>query len=210
MGNIREPLYPDVYYHIYNHGNAKDDIFIFQSDYYLFLKKYMRYINPIADTYCYCLMPNHFHFLLKIKPPDEILQIYKTKYPAKQIISSPNMVNNSSGIILATFISKQFADFFNSYSKSFNKIHNRRGSLFLDNFKRKPVIGNDYLIKMVHYIHYNPVSHGFVDEITEWKFSSYNIILSTVPTFLKRNDVVGWFENLENFVSYHKRKPEEL
>lgn len=55
------------YYHIFNRGNNKQDIFNEEDNYFYFLKLTKKYILPIANVYCYCLLKNHFHFLIQIK-----------------------------------------------------------------------------------------------------------------------------------------------
>ena len=55
------------FYHIYNRGNNKQDIFFEEKNYDLFLKNFDKYLSSFVDVYAYCLMPNHFHFLIKIK-----------------------------------------------------------------------------------------------------------------------------------------------
>lgn len=55
-----------AYYHIYNRGNRKQEVFIGQRDYERFLKKAEEYKNKFGVTIlCYCLLSNHFHFLLR-------------------------------------------------------------------------------------------------------------------------------------------------
>ena len=49
------------FYHIFNRGNNSQDIFFEEENYLYFLKLLTKYIFPIADIYCYCLMNNHFH-----------------------------------------------------------------------------------------------------------------------------------------------------
>ncbi|WP_225318013.1 hypothetical protein [Flavobacterium luteum] len=49
------------YYHIYNRGNNGIDVFLETENYYHFLRLYAKYIEPIADTYAWCLLKNHFH-----------------------------------------------------------------------------------------------------------------------------------------------------
>lgn len=61
-------IIPNQLYHIYNQGNNKEQIFKDRADYLLFLKKYRELIYPIAETVCYSLMPNHFHFLINTTP----------------------------------------------------------------------------------------------------------------------------------------------
>ena len=62
----------EKYYHIYNHANGRDNLFISVENYEYFLRQWTKYINPIANTLAYCLMPNHFHCLVLIKDQEEI------------------------------------------------------------------------------------------------------------------------------------------
>ena len=55
------------FYHIYNRGINGEKLFHCEENYQHFLKLYSTYIDPIADTYAWVLMPNHFHFLVRIK-----------------------------------------------------------------------------------------------------------------------------------------------
>ncbi len=61
------PLQPDTSYHIFNHANGFENIFRHEANYYFFLEKYWKYIGPIAETYAWCLMPNHFHLVVRIR-----------------------------------------------------------------------------------------------------------------------------------------------
>ena len=61
------PLLPSKYYHIYNRGNNGENIFMEERNYTHFMNLYSRYINPIADTFAYCLLRNHFHLAVRIK-----------------------------------------------------------------------------------------------------------------------------------------------
>jgi REP element-mobilizing transposase RayT len=190
MGNLRENLYPDKYYHIYNHSNGSDNLFRSEENYIYFLKKYAKYFNPVADTYCYCLLPNHFHFLIKIKSELEIVDFFKGK-KSKDI---------------SDLLSQQFGNFFNSYAKSINNTYGRMGSLFNGSFKRKSVESETYFRNLIHYIHYNPVYHNFVKSIDDWPYSSYTSILSIKDSALKREEVLGYFNGLNTFKSFHKNR----
>ena len=66
------PIVPGVIYHIYNRGNNEEDIFIEERNYNYFMKLYAKYIMPVAETYAYCLLRNHFHLMVRIKSPEEI------------------------------------------------------------------------------------------------------------------------------------------
>ena len=66
-----EPLLYGQYYHVYNRGNNGETLFCEERNYPYFLKLYAQHIEPVAEAYAYCLMPNHFHFLVRIKDKDE-------------------------------------------------------------------------------------------------------------------------------------------
>jgi len=201
MSTKRIPLEPDKYYHIYNHGNANDDLFLEEKNYTYFLTRFYQYANSVSETFAYCLLPNHFHFLIKIKSETELEKVYLKKYPKQNLQSLED---------ITAYTARQFSNFFNAYAKAFNKMYNRRGALFIDAFERKEVKDKDYLIKLVHYIHYNPVHHGFVNKFEDWNFSSYNLIISGTDPNIRRRDVITWFEDLDNFIFYHQHKPDEL
>lgn len=169
-------------YHIYTHANGKDLIFREEENYKYFLEKLIKYIVPIAEINAYCLMPNHFHLLLRFKNLDDILNEDGHKY-----------------------LMKQFSNLLNGYAKAYNKRYNRKGSLFLDYLKRKRVNDEKYLIKLLHYIHNNPVNHGFVEDISKWKYSSYNAYINlTKESQIERTEMMQYFETVDNFIEYHK------
>jgi REP element-mobilizing transposase RayT len=62
-----EQLIQGNYYHIYNRGINSCNLFNKTTDYEHFLELYKTYISQEADTFAWVLMPNHFHFLVKIK-----------------------------------------------------------------------------------------------------------------------------------------------
>ncbi len=196
MKNYTEHLESDKYYHIYNHAVGTDNLFTSQENYYFFLKKYSLYIAPVADTFAYCLMPNHFHFAVRIKDEKEIVKFLK-EVKRKDLTGFENL----SGLI-----SQQFSNLFNSYTKAYNKQQNRYGSLFQRPFKRKLIISDDYFREIIHYIHFNPVHHGFTDDLRDWQYSSFESFFSEKATQLKRNEVIKWFDNKENFYTFHQKE----
>ena len=206
MANNRIPLEPDRYYHIYNHGNGKENIFKSDANYLYFLRQYAKHINPVADTFAYCLMPNHFHIMARMKREEELATLFKDKISSKNPQGFENLagLNNLSGLL-----SQQFSNFFNAYTKAFNNQHNRKGSLFLDNFNRKQVGTEHYFQQLIQYIHFNPVHHGFVKSMDEWKYSSYHSLLSNKATLLKREEVMQWFGDSDNFTAIHQNKIDE-
>jgi putative transposase len=184
-------LKPTCTYHIYNRAHGREPLFLKQEHYQFFLTKYKQYISPIADTFCYCLMPNHFHFLIRFKDEEHLnlLGVKQEKYPSE-------------------FLSFQFNCFFMSYSKAFNKQQGRKGSLFISPFKRKEINDMKYFRKVVHYIHFNPVIAELCYQPQEWKYSSFRGILSHSNSLLDKEGVISVFENLENFLYVHQHPPE--
>ncbi|MBN1181316.1 MAG: hypothetical protein JXB49_03445 [Bacteroidales bacterium] len=65
-----ENLQYGKYYHIYNRGNNSEALFRIDENYSYFLNLYDEHIQPIADTYAWALMPNHFHLLVRIRDVD--------------------------------------------------------------------------------------------------------------------------------------------
>ncbi|MFM9988711.1 transposase [Flavobacterium sp.] len=181
-----QPLENGKYYHIYNRGINSDTIFKENDNYEYFLRLYDTHIDPIAETYAWCLMKNHFHFLVRIKDIDE-LNTEKKIQP-----------------------SQSFSNLFNAYTKAFNKSYNRHGSLFERPFRRKEINHNKYFQNVIAYIHNNPVHHNICDHPLNYPWSSYITCLSDKPTKLRRNEVIEIFEDLENFKYVHELKSNDF
>ena len=137
---------PDEFYHIYNRGNDKREIFLNKKDYRRFIcllylcnsykPLHFRDIlkgseflfdqdETLVDIGCYCLMPNHFHILVKEKD-DGNLPLFMQK--------------------LAT-----------GYSMYFNLKQKRTGKLFEGVFKATHADSDEYLKYLFAYIHLNPI-----------------------------------------------------
>ena len=198
-----EQLEYEKYYHIYNCGVNGCNLFNEPENYSYFLDLYDKYISPIADTYAWVLMPNHFHLLVKIKSGAEI-------HDSLTNSSSSNLTGfqNLSGLKNETIkpLHQYFSNLFNAYSKAFNNRYNRHGSLFERPFKRKIIDNKHYLKNVLLYIHNNPVHHGFADSPSDYPWSSYLTCVSIKPTKLQREQVIGWFDNEANFKMYHDKK----
>jgi REP element-mobilizing transposase RayT len=176
-----EPLKSEQYYHIYNRGNNREDIFLEEKNYYYFLNLMKKYIVSIADVLAYCLLKNHFHLLIRTRQVDD-----------------------------ESLISKKFSDFFNAYAKAINKQYNRSGSLFQDRFSRKIVKDEIQLRNLITYIHTNPTHHGFEVDFANYKYSSYNSLLSNQETLLDREFVLNQFGDRENYKYVHRTKSCEI
>ncbi len=99
-------------------------------------------------------MPNHFHFLIKIK------NFKQLEIPEDYPYDSHK------------FVMQQWSNFLNSYTKAFNKKYGRMGSLFVNQVRRSYIDSEDYLNRTIHYIHENPVKHRFRIKSEEWFYSS--------------------------------------
>lgn len=178
------------YYHIYNRGNNGEKIFYSVENYHYFLKLLAKYMLPVLDLYAYCLLENHFHFLVRIKEKEDINH-KELKYST---IQKPKIVSAS----------KQFSHFLNAYSQAINKKYNRTGSLFEKPFERKRITNDQYLKQVVLYINTNPVNHRLVSKPEDYVWSSYKTLISDGKTKLKRKETLDLFENRENFIWCHE------
>lgn len=189
---------PGQYYHVYNHANGNENFFRTTANYSYFLKRYAHFINPIADTYAYCLLPNHFHFLVRIKTEPELEGIISLKHaeaPEKILHWSQNF---------ELFVIKEFSHLFNAYTQAYNKMFQRKGCLFIHSFKRNEITTDHYLTNTICYIHANPIHHGFTKDFGHWAWNSYQAILQDQPTSLRRDEVLQWFGNRNEFLKMHQ------
>jgi len=218
------PLLYDTYYHIYNRGNNRENIFVQERNYDYFMKLYEKHISPIADTFAYSLLRNHFHVSLKTKTEEEIIEYQKTLKVSKQTLKVSSVNKNQVGqgslanqgmsqagkplgspIIGDDYLSQQFSNFFNAYAKSINNAYNRTGSLFQHPFGRVPITSDRQFWNVIAYIHQNPQKHGFVKDFRDWKWSSYGVLLADKPTKLKRDVVMEWFGNKQSYIELHEQ-----
>ena len=164
---------PNQVYHVFNQGNNRQKIFFNKRNYYFFLKKFKQECLPYVDVLCYCLMPNHFHFLL-------IVNAVGCRY-----LHGPSpMVGNQQRF------ARSLGTLLSSYTRAINKQEGRTGSLFRAKTKAKDgwIDGfitvdskeghrlfrpdNDYAQACFQYIHMNPVEAGLAKRPTDWLFSS--------------------------------------
>jgi len=108
------------------------------------------------------------------------------------------------------FLSKQFANLFSSYTQSFNKVYNRKGSLFIKNFRRKPIIDKEHFLNLVAYTHRNPIHHGFCKQFDQWMFSSYNEIVNDCCDWLETGKLLRMTNGLEKFIELHQTNLENF
>ena len=197
MSIRKDFLEPDYYYHIFNRGINSSPIFKEEKNYDYFLKKFSEYILEIADLYAFCLMPNHYHFVIKIKSEEELYNFSEANNllyeQVKEGVHSPKQI-----------ASKQWSRFIGSYTLGYNKVYRRHGALLETPFKRKRILNDMYLKNLIQYVHLNP--EGINQDFRTYRYSSYSTFLGNHNTVLKREEVFDLFDNKENFIHCHNRK----
>lgn len=132
-------------YHIYNRGVSKMTIFNSLSDYNRFIAKMYEFsVKDPITIYSYCLMPNHYHFLLK----DE------------------NTTDDATMNIPRFMKNLQY-----SHARYFNRKYGHKGHVFESEYKSKRIKDDVYFREIVDYIYNNPVKSGLVDKPEQWKYS---------------------------------------
>lgn len=174
-------LEPDKYYHLYNRSNNNELVFKSRENYLYFLIKYRKYFSNLVTTLVYCLMPDHFHFLIYVKSVDV------------------EIVKKNIGILLS------------SYTKAINKAYNRTGSLFQQHTKTKLLEDDNYLLTAITYIHQNPFRQGLVENMEDWEFSSYRDYAGLRKgTLIEKSLVMSRFNSIEEFKFFSKTKVEKI
>jgi len=183
------PLQHGQFYHVYNRGNNREHLFLKAHNYRYFLQLYARQVAPIAETYAYCLLPNHFHFLVRIKDAKDLTGLRDLSGLKRPGLKPP---------------SQYFSNLFNAYARAFNKAYERSGSLFQRPFGRILVTSQAHLLWLVAYIHRNPQKHGLANDFRGWPYSSYRACLSAKPTRVQRDEVLAWFDGPDGFRAFHR------
>ena len=200
-----EKLQPNCSYHIFNHANGFENIFTVDDNYRFYLDKYQQYILPIAETYAYCLLPNHFHLVVRIRRREVLEEVYRN-FKSTNFSKVPNFGKvEVTDNMIEYYISKQFANLFSCYTQSFNKVNKRRGSLFLKNFRREPIENKAYFLNAVIYTHRNPVHHAFCDRYTDWSYTSFCEIKERNSQMIEVEKLLRMFGGRDSFIDLHEQ-----
>ena len=156
----KNPLVTDRYFHVYNRGVDKRDIFLDKKDLSRFVLSVKKFNTPnpigsirdkpyvgrvgkenvLVSIVCYCFNPNHFHFILKQEIDGGISEFFKR--------------------------------LLGGYTKYFNQIHNRNGCLFQGRFKSHLVNNDQYFLKIFPYVNTNHLIHDIPKEKSHLILSS--------------------------------------
>lgn len=205
-------FYEDGIFHVYNRTNNKEPLFKTDENRLYFLRQYAKYLQPFLDTFCWCLLPNHFHFLVRVKSAEEIkvylngltgqqeVTPFQKRSPLLKPVEKLFLTDKAS---MEELIELEWKRFFTSYSMAFNKQHNRKGNLFHRPFKRVEVEKESHFTQAIVYIHANALRHKLCKDFTKYPWSSWPTMLSTSPTNLCRQEVLKWFGGLQPFIEAH-------
>jgi len=178
--NIVRPHIPHSFYHFYNRGVNKENIFRCDEDKDIFLSIFDRYLNPHTkqtdylgrpypkfndnvEVQCYCLMDNHYHFLCYL-----------------------NSNTAEFGKLLKAVGS--------AYTRYFNTRYNRIGPLFQSRFKANLITTDEQLLHTSRYIHLNHVNY------LDYKYSSLHSFLGEcAPPWMDSHRLLEYTKSIDYF-----------
>jgi putative transposase len=133
-------------YHVYTRGNNRERVFPQPRNYAFFLGKLRQHLLPHVDLLAYCLMPNHFHLMIRAR---DAMETGPCQTAYRTLLSS--------------------------YTRAIQKQEGRTGSLFQQNSKAKDLSqgSESYALTCFCYIHQNPLRAGLVTDLKDWPYSSY-------------------------------------
>jgi len=175
MPGRKIPLVTGEYYHVFNQGNNRQPTFNTDKDYFRALKTiyYYRFF-PLPIKLSYFLTQGQDN-------KEKIIKQLETKHKYLVKILAFCLMPNHFHFLFKQLedkgISKFMSNFQNSYTRYFNTKYERKGSLFLDQFKAIRVETDEQLLHVCRYIHLNPYSSFVIKNINElktYKWSSLN------------------------------------
>ena len=165
--NYLADFYENGIFHVYNRTNNKEILFKSEENRSYFLKQFAKYLSPFLDTFCWNLLPNHFHFLVQIKSTEEIKEnLQGLLSNTLKTIEKEYLTGTSTTELLLELAWKRF---FTSYSMAFNKQQNRTGNLFHRPFKRIEINKESHFTQAIVYIHANAQHHNLCKDFTQHK-----------------------------------------
>ena len=104
-----EPFGQGQYYHIYNRGAGKEKIFFNQGNYEYLLRLMKRYSRNHGTTViAYCLMPNHFHFLLRQETEEPLTKFMSGLFNA--YVQALNLQQGREGALFGSRFQHKYVD----------------------------------------------------------------------------------------------------
>lgn len=190
----KDPLITGEYYHIYNRGVDKRDIFMDKNDinrFVLSVKEFnvvkpigsikerlielkelsgVQHPQPLISIVCYCFNPNHFHFIIKQEVDGGISEFFKR--------------------------------LLGGYTNYFNLVHKRSGALFQGRFKSHLIDDDAYFLKIRPYVHLNNLVHDIPKEKMYLVLSSekeYDNKKYSIVSKKEADELLDFYNGNENF-----------
>jgi len=136
-----------------------------------------------AEVLGFCLMGNHFHLLVRMHPEEEYSD-EEIKRRFKLMYGDLKDRELREGQI--PFLRKKWGDLSEyakeikqSFSRFYNRLHNRKGFFWSERFKSVIVDNGDTLVNCLAYIDLNPVRAGIVEKPEEYRWCSLGYHLQT-------------------------------
>jgi putative transposase len=174
-------FYTGEIYHVYNRGNIKQKVFYERKNYLFFLRKMETHLKPYCHILAWCLMPNHFHWLVKVKQHNEWDSSPSLRYHSltnESHLQLQHIIQGKDTSTPVNELNKSIGVMLRSYTRALNIAYRNRGSIFQQKTKSKnlnavPTIRDNYAVTCFLYIMQNPVRAGLVSDFKHWEFSSY-------------------------------------
>ncbi len=80
MDKFTLPLLEGNYYHLFNRANSSRKLFYKKENYEFFLRKFDEHIFEFIKLFAFCLLPNHFHLLIKVDKEHQDLPVIEKPY----------------------------------------------------------------------------------------------------------------------------------
>ena len=158
----------EAIYHLSNIGNTGEDIFLTEDNYEYFLDKFFQKSKGVFDILGYCLLPNQYHLIVKVKP----VIVLKRTCAKRKYLNSRRL--NFEKRNVPKFVSQIMANFLNGYAKAFNRREGRKGSLFRENFRKVLLEGDEVVKEAIAEIMQMPVFEGLVSDKKDYPYISEN------------------------------------
>lgn len=134
-------------------------------------QEYYHFFNRGANRERIFAHPENYQYLIRLLKK----QSRKNRICLVCYCLMPNhfhlLVFQETAIAVSTFMQGLFG----AYTQAFNRQQNRTGTLFEGRFKHVLVDKQEYLIRLMCYIHLNPVKSLMIAKPEEWEFSDYNL-----------------------------------
>lgn len=191
----------DGIYHVFNRTNNNELLFRTDENRHFFLKKYHQHLSAFIDTYAWCLLPTHFHLLVRVKKKGEIITNLERQEFRELSLTETRFLFAQTDI--EELLEKSFKRLFQSYAQAFNKMFNRHGNLFYRPFKRIKINNDHHFTNTIIYIHTNPVKHSVTKDFVNYPWSSWKSILSNSSPSVLAKDMLEWFGGVNPFIDAH-------